>query len=551
MADDPPSSSNVNLDDQRLEDAETRATREELRHSHISDNGNSTTQAPLSILSNTRNQDGQGEDDDMKLRSGKEFNLPAPTSVQRKKTPDLSPPENLSRDNAGERKVSSPKKKRAHDEVETHKDSEGQGSNGTDSDGWVMVDEGDTNKSRSEPQKKRARDETSPPAELHQSIATTTSDAPKVDFPGKDSQQPQTSPSKFADSGFAKLAASSSSPFAAIGAQKSVFGGASAAAPSPFASFGAPASTAASTSTPLSPPKLSFGSKDASAPSPFAAMNGAKPATGGFGSGFGGGSPFSSALGGAGPRTGNFASPGQPPIIKSDKPAKPFGAPDSDAEDESDDDGDDDDEEAGAGGEADAEKEKDETASTHESTPAVGEDEKKGKFKRVAVDDGEAGETTIVQVRARMYYLDKTPNADNTGQVGWRERGVGNLRINVPEDSVTVDPETGAVDPKSFDPAVLKDSTADNPKLVRLVMRQDSTLRVILNTVMVAGMDFQLKEGFKTWSVLFTAIEGDDGQYVPITMKMSAQNAGAFCDKVEMIKKKLKEQAAKDEKDKA
>lgn len=174
-----------------------------------------------------------------------------------------------------------------------------------------------------------------------------------------------------------------------------------------------------------------------------------------------------------------------------------------------------------------------------------------------------------------MYYLDKTPNADNTGQVGWRERGVGNLKINVPEDSVTADPETGVVDPKSFDPAVLQESTPENPKLVRLVMRQDSTLRVILNTVMVAGMDFQLKEGFKTWSVLFTAIEGDDGQYVPITMKvrllmqfivflnlneapslikppqMSAQNAGAFVDKVELIKKKLKEQAAKDEKAKA
>lgn len=138
----------------------------------------------------------------------------------------------------------------------------------------------------------------------------------------------------------------------------------------------------------------------------------------------------------------------------------------------------------------------------------------------VAVDDGEAGETTIAQVRARMYYLDKTPNADNTGQVGWRERGVGNLKINVPEESVRTDPETGAVDPKSFDPAVLKENTAENPKLVRLVMRQDSTLRVILNTVMLPGMDFQLKEGFKTWSVLFTAVEGDDGQYVPITMKV-------------------------------
>ncbi|KAH8764404.1 hypothetical protein F5883DRAFT_109689 [Diaporthe sp. PMI_573] len=526
MADDPPSSGNANPDDQRyqseakVEDADTRAAREELRHSHISDSGNSEPQAPGS----KQDEQGQDDDDEMRLRSGREFNIPHPTSARRNDTPDLAPPEALSRDDAGERKVSSPKKKRAHDEVEAHKDSEGHASNGTDSDGWVMVDEGDTNKGRSEPQKKRARDETSPPADIHQAPATNTSSAPKAELSAKDSQPPQTSPSKFADSGFAKLATSSASPFATVGANKSVFGGGATASPSPFASFGAPASTAAApTSTPLNPPKLSFGSKDASAPSPFAAINGAKPALGGFGGGFGGGSPFSGALGGTGPMTGNFASPGQPPIIKSDKPAKPFGAPESDAEDDSEDDSDDgDDEEGGGSGGADAEKEKDkdETASTHESTPAAGDDEKKGKFKRVAVDDGEAGETTIVQVRARMYYLDKTPNADNTGQVGWRERGVGNLRINVPEESVTTDPETGAVDPKSFDPAVLKGSTAENPKLVRLVMRQDSTLRVILNTVMVAGMNFQLNEGFKTWSVLFTAIEGDDGQYVPITMKV-------------------------------
>lgn len=213
----------------------------------------------------------------------------------------------------------------------------------------------------------------------------TTSGAPKAEPPAKDSQPPQTSPSKFADSGFAKLAASSASPFATVGATKSVFGGGATASPSPFANFGAPTVTAASTSTPLNPPKLSFGSKDASAPSPFAAVNGAKPVTGGFGGGFGGGSPFTSALSGAGPRTGNFASPGQPPIIKSDKPAKPFGAPESDAEDDSEDEGDDGDEEEGGGsGGADAEREKDkdETAGTHESTPTVGEDEKKGKYKR-------------------------------------------------------------------------------------------------------------------------------------------------------------------------
>lgn len=174
MADDPPSSSNVNPDDQRyqseakVEDADTRAAREELRHSHISDSNNSEPQAPGS------KQDEQSQDDEMRLRSGREFNIRPPASARRNDTPDLAPPETLSRDDAGERKVSSPKKKRAHDEVEAHKDSEGQASNGTDSDGWVMVDEGDTNKGRSEPQKKRARDETSPPADIHQPPATVS-----------------------------------------------------------------------------------------------------------------------------------------------------------------------------------------------------------------------------------------------------------------------------------------------------------------------------------------------------------------------------------------
>lgn len=178
MADDPPSSGNVNPDDQRYhseakaEDADTRAAREELRHSHISDSGNGQPQAP-GASHNDQHEQNQ-DDDEMRLRSGREFNIPPPTSARRNETPDLAPPETLSRDDAGERKVSSPKKKRAHDEVEAHKDSEGPASNGTDSDGWVMVDEGDANKGRSEPQKKRARDETSPPADIHQAPATVS-----------------------------------------------------------------------------------------------------------------------------------------------------------------------------------------------------------------------------------------------------------------------------------------------------------------------------------------------------------------------------------------
>ncbi|KUI56858.1 Nucleoporin NUP56 [Cytospora mali] len=546
MADDSPHSSTVNLDDKqpqieaKVEDAETRATREELKHSHISDKqANTTTTEP-----STQDDEDDEDDEDMRLRSGREFEF-----QPKKKTPDLSPPEALSAGGAGKRKVSSPKKKRAHDEVEEHKDGEGRTSNGADSDDWVMVEEGDkAEKDQAEPQKKRARDEKSPPADIHKTATATISSTSSIDSVSKD--QPQTSASAFEASGFAKLASSTVSPFASIGANKSAFGGGAAASPSPFASFGG-ASTAPSTAAPVIPPKLTFGTQDASGQSPFGTINGNKPTSGfggGFGSAFGGGggSAFGSVLGGE--RTGNFASPGQLPITMSDKPAKPFGAPESDAEDEDEDDTEAGDEEGGpsGGGEADKEKEKEDTASRDESTPVGGDDEKK-KFKRVAVDDGEAGEATIVQVRARMYYLDKSTSADGKPEAAWKERGVGNLKINVPEDSVSIDPETGAVNPKSFNPAVLKESTPENPKLVRLVMRQDSTGRVILNTVMLAGMAIQMKEGFKKTSVLFTAIEGEGGKHVPVTMKMSPQNAATFSDKAEIIKRKLKDQIVRDQ----
>lgn len=175
MADDPPnqqppSSSNINNPDDhpinleaKVEDAETRAAREELKHTVISDKQDSTTTA--------RDEDG---DNEMKLQSGTDNGYEALGSG--KKTPDLTPPESLSRtDDASERKVSSPKKKRAHDEVDQQKEGDGAtrtSSSTAESDGWVMVDGAEKDdKHRSEPQKKRARDETSPPADIHK--ATT------------------------------------------------------------------------------------------------------------------------------------------------------------------------------------------------------------------------------------------------------------------------------------------------------------------------------------------------------------------------------------------
>lgn len=147
----------------------------------------------------------------------------------------------------------------------------------------------------------------------------------------------------------------------------------------------------------------------------------------------------------------------------------------------------------------------------------------------VVVDDGEAGEASIIQVRARMYYLDRSTNADGKEDIAWRERGAGILKVNVPVSSVVIDPETGVANPKSFDVSVLKESTPENPKLVRLLMRQDSTLRVILNSVMLAKMDFQLKEGLKAKSVLFTAIEGEDAKHVQVQMKVCFSSLILIC----------------------
>lgn len=134
----------------KAEDAETRAAREELKHTAISDPKNKDN------LTGSTQHHNDNKDD---LRSGT-------------KTPDMRPTELLIQGGLpGDKQVASPKKKRAHDEVESSKDNDGHRiSSGTDSSegGWVMVDDAAKDEThRSEPQKKRARDETSPPADIH------------------------------------------------------------------------------------------------------------------------------------------------------------------------------------------------------------------------------------------------------------------------------------------------------------------------------------------------------------------------------------------------
>jgi hypothetical protein len=129
----------------------------------------------------------------------------------------------------------------------------------------------------------------------------------------------------------------------------------------------------------------------------------------------------------------------------------------------------------------------------------------------VAVDNGEAGEATILQVRAKIYHLDKTADP-----AAWKERGAGNLKINVPDVTVELD-EDGVPIPGSFDASSLDDVDG---KTVRLIMRQDSTHRVILNTALIPAMKFQEKATNKAVCVLFTAIEAG-GDAVSIQAKAS------------------------------
>lgn len=89
-------------------------------------------------------------------------------------------------------------------------------------------------------------------------------------------------------------------------------------------------------------------------------------------------SPFGSAFGGSalgGSRLSTFGRPGE--ALKSDKPAKPFGAPDSDAEDDGPNTGEEDngdEEKAGSEEDKDGEKEKEEVK--------VVDDEKKPKLRK-------------------------------------------------------------------------------------------------------------------------------------------------------------------------
>ena len=128
----------------------------------------------------------------------------------------------------------------------------------------------------------------------------------------------------------------------------------------------------------------------------------------------------------------------------------------------------------------------------------------------VVVDDGESGEITLLAVRAKMFQMEKG--------TGWKERGAGMLKVNVPKTTIEIN-DHGYPEMSSFDASVLDDDENGGRSGVRLILRQDHTLRVILNTAIVPAMKFQLNQKLKAAYVLFTAFEGDEVKQVQMKVR--------------------------------
>ncbi|EPE06054.1 dead deah box DNA helicase [Ophiostoma piceae UAMH 11346] len=576
MADSDPASAAPSGTASPKEDAATKSAREELKHTVISEKADAAEEADVTS-----------------------------DHKQRAITPDTTPQLKPGQHDTVKEQVSSPKKKRAHDQVDDDDTAAAEGNKKNKDEHDQNSDDADTptatvptitssttsassaadapsSSDGAEPDKKRLRDE-----------AAGDANAAKDSADGKDGKAPAAAPtSAFASSGFAKLT-STASPFGALGgagaaAKPSLFGASTAnsttsSSASPFGSLGAAAAKPATTPSAAAPavtsPTLSFGGSGAA--SPFAglqssassnvfgsAFGGASTALstgfGGIGSGsggFGGAAGASSAFGSAlsGSTLTSFAKPGE--AFKSDKPARPFGAPESEPEESGEEDSAAEEDENGDEGEGD-----DEGADPEEKTKTSGE-EKKKRLQRVVIDDGETGEATLLQVRARMYYHDK--------DLGWKERGAGMLKVNVPEQCVEYDRD-GSVIPASFDASTLGgDADADDdgaddagsddangsksdigasakPKagsglaalpqrnMVRLIMRQDSTHRVILNTIVQATTEFKDRQTLKATTVLFTAFEGAEAKPVTVQAKMNIANAKTFLKAMEGIQKELR-----------
>ncbi|KAJ4407080.1 hypothetical protein N0V91_004247 [Didymella pomorum] len=333
---------------------------------------------------------------------------------------------------------------------------------------------------------KRARDQeeikSTTPIQAGSGFANTSAASPFASMAAKPAAPkpsdkteslPQTPDDKFKASGFGSLASSSSSPFGSFGAaaKGSPFGGAP-----KLSSFASPASTS---STAAAPPASGFGS-----------LGGAKSGFGGgstFGgassSGFGGSSFGSNTLG-----TSSFATPGAPGITGlSSKPERAFGAPGDKEEDDGSD---------GEDGDDDSEKDAEEGRRASQPLSSA-----------APTETGEEHEDLAWTGRAKLYTMEGE-GKERT----WKERGVGNIKLNV---------------------------TKESPKKARFVLRADGTHRLILNSAvtktMVLGQDSEGSKP-KDGRLLFNSPNAE-GTLEMHLLKLKVDRAAALWEKVAEVQK--------------
>ncbi|KAH6673780.1 hypothetical protein B0J14DRAFT_591584 [Halenospora varia] len=498
------------------EDPATMAASEELKHTSISDK--TTTKEEIAAA-----QPEHSEDKDME-------------ETAKDTTPEVEPSD--AQDEEMRERISSPKKKRGRDQDDDTRDLEDNiDGPGSSAEGGAV--NGSRTK-RSGPEKKRPRDtsedytksadestdmnvatsttstDTSKPSSANGDTSRKVSDSSqKATFGSGFNDKPQTSSSAFASSGFASLAASSTSGFGSLGASKpSIFGAGSQSSASGFGALASGKPSSIASSLPLG--NITASSKDK--PTPSLSFGGGT--TSGFG-GLGTGSVFGASLsngfaGGSGPKLSSFAAPGKESTQLGSKPTKAFGAPESDEDEGSDGDS----SEGGAG------------TDDEESSHANHEEKKKvAKIAKVPIEDGESGETTLLQLRAKLFALDSK-------EAGWKERGVGTLKINVPTPCASFG-DNGVPIPGSFDASGLEDLDEDSnaPRVPRLIMRQENTHRVILNTIIVRAMEFSDKPSTSTAQILFTGFEGE--KPINMLLKLSEANAKLFRSEIQSIQHEL------------
>lgn len=295
-----------------------------------------------------------------------------------------------------------------------------------------------------EPEKKRHRD--GDPAPLPSAFANASAVSPfgaigtSTSKPPAEEAKPTTSSSAFASSSLSAFAGSEQSPFGSLGTST----------PSVFKS--STESTPAETEKPVA--------------TGFAAA--AKP-SGGFaalGSGF---SAFSGGFGAASSGGGltSFAAATAPSAFASTS-SKPFGAEaDSDEEEENEKEGD--------------------------SGPAEFEADKTDeRFFARQIETGEEEEKTYFACKAKLFHFSDKE---------WRERGLGNFKVNVR----VID---GVEDKKS----------------ARMVMRADGVLRVMLNTALFKGMKVGDGEGKEPRSkqIILASLEGN--RSVPLLLRTGSED---------------------------